>query len=448
LDGTDPAMAVGGSTLQYGVTPIPVGKSLTLKALAVKAGLLPSPIMTEVYVYTPPLAVKKAWYLDNTPDGKIETVIIDFEKDLPIIPDRLAFKINDQRGKTDDRTAVGPEISFAGGSKSRIIVTLSNPFMFGITSVANQSVSGHIFRQDNIPTLELDFPVDDSVPPVNFAATVSEPDSAHPLKHIGITLSETVDLPIGSQTVFVFKHGSKELASGDVKIHHIEKVGDWDYQIYIDSTSNLFPIVGDSVAIRADGEVKDVAKNTPKTAIFIRLGGIVPKAKPVDIYVTFPNSTKDKASDGLEPQGQTLFIPVDKGGNALVGKAEDGKCQSQCFTGDLGKFVGPVFHIVTPGAVQYKLKIFNNFGEFVAEGSGRFTDGDLEQMQRNNGPTGVKYVARVVWTGHAYDGRKAATGAYILQAILITDTDSKTGAPPATVTKRITFGLLRSLRGS
>ena len=131
-------------------------------------------------------------------------------------------------------------------------------------------------------------------------------------------------------------------------------------------------------------------------------------------------------------------------GVALTGNAADGKCTGSCFTGDNGRYVGPVFHIVTPGPVTYDFTIFNNVGEFLAKGHGYLSAADLTQMHRANS----KYTARVVWTGHAKDGRKAGTGAYILQSTLTTDADERTGAPRGTTRKRITFGLLRSLRGS
>jgi hypothetical protein len=202
------------------------------------------------------------------------------------------------------------------------------------------------------------------------------------------------------------------------------------------------------VALANDGSIKDAAGNAPAAKTFRILEGDVPKPKPTTVYVTFPDGQNKKASDGPEPQGDVLFIPIDQGGNALPGNPADGKCAGQCYTGDNGTFVGPVFHIVTPGPLKYKFQIFNNVGEFLAAGEGRFELEDLKKMSSKNDASGMKYVARVIWTGRTAQGRKAGTGAYILQATLTTDKDPRTGAPQSTEKKRVTFGLLRGFKGS
>jgi hypothetical protein len=446
-DGTDPASSETGATKKY-AGAIAISATTTLKAIGIKSDLLPSAIMTEKYVFTPPVAVKQAYYQDRNGDGMIETVVLGFEKDLPATPDKLGFAITDVWGKSEERTAAKGEIAFAPGSKSTVVVTLAKPFAFGITSVANRDASGKMFAQDNIPLLDATFPVDDSVPPVIIKATVQEPDSANPQKRIFVTLSEGVEIPYSSQTALVWKHEGAEQSSDKVKVALIEKSGDRSYTVHIDTASAVYPIKGDSVALANDGSLKDGPGNAPVRKTFKDLDGQTPKSKPTDIYVTFPNGTKDKASDGPEPQGDVVFIPMDKGGVALPGSPADGKCVGSCFTGDAGRFVGPVFHIVTPGPVTYEFSIFTNAGELVSKGRGHLSAQDLALMDHKNDATGLKYVARVVWTGHAEGGRKAGTGAYILQATLTTDKDDRTGAPPAASRKRVVFGLLRGFKGS
>ncbi len=446
-DGTEPDTVVKGSTLKF-TTAIPVAATTKIKAIAFKAGWIKSDVMTEDYIYLQPLAVKKAFYQDLNGDGRIETVVLDFEKDIPNTPDKLSFKIVDATGKSNDKTAAKAEIAYAPGSKSRVLVTLAVPFDYGVTSVGNPTVSGQIFKQDNIPSLEAGFPVDDSVPPVPIKAMVMEPDSSQLLKRILITVSESVNLPLTSQSALIFKREGAEMASGDVKIDRIEKTGDRDYVIYVDSTSKLFPIVGDSVAINVNGEIKDLVGNSPSHKTFMRLDGTVPKAKPMDMWVTFPNGNMEKPSEGLLPQGNATFIPIDMNGTALPGGPGEGKCAADCFAGDNVNFVGPVFHIITPGPVTYEFHIFNNHGEFVAVGKGAVTDADLSKLVKKNDASGVKYEARIVWTGRTEKGSKAATGAYVLQTAMTGSKDTKSGAAPGKSTKRVLFGLLRNFTGS
>ncbi|MDB5105235.1 MAG: hypothetical protein JWP91_2924 [Fibrobacteres bacterium] len=451
-DGTDPDTVAGGATKAY-TGALPLTATTKIKAIAVKAGWIKSDILSEEYVYMAPLGIKKAYYQDLNGDGKIETVILEFEKDIPNTPDKLSFKITDAAGKSNDKTAAKAEIAYAAGSKSRVVVTLASPFDYGVTSVGNRDLSGQIFKQDNIPSLEAFFPVDDSVAPVIAKGTVMEPDSLQIYKRILISLSEGVTLagqpfPTASQTALIFKRDGAEIAPADIKIHHIEKTGDHDYAVYIDTSSNIFPIVGDSVAVNVNGEIKDLAGNAPSRKTFLRLDGIVPKAKPMDLYVTFPNSQKDKPSGGLLPHDNTVFIPVDLSGLPLPGEAKDGKCPGSCYSGDNSNFVGPVFHIVTPGPVSYEFRIFTNHGEFVTMGKGAVTTADLPKLLKKNDASGVKYVARIVWTGQTEKGSKAGTGAYILQTILTGSKDPKSGAAPGKDTKRVTFGLLRNFNGS
>jgi fibro-slime domain-containing protein len=443
LDGTDPAVDGSGTTKKY-AGPIPLSATTTIKAIAVKPGWLNSEPMTESYTYTPPLVIKKAYYKDGNADGMIETVVVEFEKDLPNLPDKLEFTINDAAGKPVVRTAAKGQIAYAAGSRSVVLVTLSDPFTQYLTAVPNPATSGKIFKQDNIPSLESNFPVDDSVPPVITRGTANPPDSSQPLERILVSLSEAVDLA-GNPAAFVFKKDGIELAPGQVKIKGIETIGDRDYVILIDSTSDVFPVKDDFIAL-APGQARDGLGNTPTAKTWFKLDGKTPAAKPVQLFVTFPNGKKDKPANGLEPQGMSVFIPIDKGNTALNGTALDGKCPG-CYAGEKDNFVGPVFHILTPGPMRYEFKIFNTQGEFVASGTGAITPEDLVLMDKHNDASGMKYEARIVWTGRTDKGGKAATGAYILQSTLTTVKDPKTGAPPGHETKRVVFGLLRSFRG-
>jgi hypothetical protein len=217
-------VATDGAAIFYRLddaAPVPfagalsIAKTTTVKAYATKAGSVASDTLIIQFLHTPPVSVAKAFYKDANGDGGIETVVIRFDKDLSELPAKLGFKITDQGSQINDRTAAAGEIAYEGSAKNALIVTLKEPFPYGVTSVVNRDASGHLFRQDNIPLSEADFAIDDSVPPVVSKATVQEPDSANPQKRIFISISETTNLDLGSKTAFVFKHEGTEASPAE-----------------------------------------------------------------------------------------------------------------------------------------------------------------------------------------------------------------------------------------
>ena len=441
LDGSDPItsatrIAYAGGFNLTGTT--------TIKAYATAANMIDSDVLTVTYTYTPPAGVKKAWYADKDGDGRIETVKIEFTQALSAAPSKLTFTIIDQKGVNESRNATAGEITQAG---TMTTVNLATPFTFGITSVTNSGTSGTLFAQPEIAIVAGTFAIDDSVAPVIMKADVFEPDTTtNPLKRIILELSEDADLALSSQSAVVFKRLDNEYPVGAVLLRLPTVKAGRIFTLSVDGASSVFPIVGDSVSLNP-AEVKDVAAgNAPSRKLFRKLEGITPPAKPMDFFVTFPNSTRETPSSGAESTTPNMFIPIGSTGAALAGSALDGKCNG-CVAMDGAAMVGPVFHIVTPGPVEYEFKIFNNVGEFLAGGKGKILESDLGQLKQENKSTGIIYTARVVWTGRTIKGDKAATGAYILQTTLIGAKDMKTGAPPGRDTRRVVFGMLRSFRG-
>jgi hypothetical protein len=440
LDGTDPDSTCSNAT-PYTGTPIVLSASTTLKARAVKSDMYPSGILTENYTFLPPINIVKAWYLDQNGDGRIDHATLDFDKPLPQTPDSLSFQITGHAGRGVNVTATRAQGEIAS-SQARVTVTFRTPLDFGITSVLNAPSSGRRHRQDNIPLSAGTFAVDDSVPPVLFEGEVFEPDDTHPLKRVLLTYSEPVDFPAASQQEVIFKRATAETPFAQVRIDHINKLSELQYEFHIDSTSAFFPIKGDSAAISVGGQTRDLLGNAPASKHFQVLGGTVPPAKPVKIYITFPSGTMDPNIPGVTPSSSDIavFIPVLPDGNPIPGSGE-GKCGS-CYAGDGRVFVGPVVHLEVPGPLEYKFQIFTNLGEFVASGSGRITPNDLALLEQVDG--GSKYRYRAVWTGKTDKGQRAATGAYLLMAQLKVAQDPKTGAPPYNQTRRVLFGNIRN----
>lgn len=168
---------------------------------------------------------------------------------------------------------------------------------------------------------------------------------------------------------------------------------------------------------------------------------------PTQIYVRFPDGGREPARgasvNDLPGQG-FAFIPVDRHGEPLPGD-RDGKCGPRCAARNGPSpepFAGPIIHLEIPGPCSYALSIYTNHGGFVAKAEGRFTAEDLAQFDPS--ADGTKRVGRVVWTGRARDGSLAASGAYVLRAVLANLGGAGSGAampPRATITL---FGLIRN----
>ncbi|GEM_PF-5923307 len=404
-----------------------------------------------------PLAVTRAWFLDEDGDGRIDAAKVEFSGDLPVTPDRLDFTLADPQGAggtVSTRAADGgitlipgaPAGGTAGGART-VKAVFKPPFPFGVTAVANSVGAGHTFNQSAIPLKEGTFAVADSVAPVITAAEVLEPDSAQPLKRVVITFSESVHLPTTAGSALIFKRENGEFPDGAVHLGRIEKIGDRKYVWYVDSSSQMIPILGDSVAIRPGGGAADEAGNGPARKLFRNMDGTPPKTPPLDLFVTFPNESGQPASGSRENASNTgnaaaaVFIPIGRDGVALPGNGI-GKCAG-CKVGVNGAFAGPVFHLQIPGPTAYTFRIFSNLGVLVAEGRGRIEAEDLDLLDKASSAAGLKYRARVVWTGRTEAGGKAGTGAYILTALLRSDKELKTGALGKTESRKIVFGLLR-----
>lgn len=157
-------------------------------------------------------------------------------------------------------------------------------------------------------------------------------------------------------------------------------------------------------------------------------GGIpaIPEGKrTLDVFVTFANGSKSDPGKGIETEADATTthitgVAVDKAGLPLPGSTE-GKC-STCDIGREGRFIGPVIHLAVTGPVEYSMKVFGTFGEFVCDIKGRVSESDLPSLESASVRTGagdrVRYLQRIVWNGRSNDGQRAGTGAYILNADL------------------------------
>jgi hypothetical protein len=394
----------------------------------------------------------KAAYRDLDGDGRIETVTIRFLDALPVLPAKLGFKIVDATGASADRTAAGGEIKFApaaggGEDHNSLIVTLANPFPFGMTSVANADSSGHTYRQADIPMVDATFRVDDSVPPVIVSAEVTT-DKATNQPKVLVTYSEPINLAEPSLEPLVFKRDTLEFTGKDLPIAKMEKTDTRHWAFWIQSGTDYKPVGGDSVAINNNGETRDANGIAPKRKLFEPLFGPAPGQKISDFYVTFANGSRaDAAGGSATVNNDAVFIPVDSKGYPVPGDAGAGKCPS-CAAQDNGNFAGSVIHILTKQPVHYDFTIFSNLGQVVVHGSGDVAEADLSLLDKieseSHDPSQTQFVQRIVWTGRTDKGVMAGTGAYVLKAVFHYERNLKTGAHASAETKITRFGFMRA----
>ncbi|MEO6094502.1 MAG: vWA domain-containing protein [Fibrobacteria bacterium] len=392
----------------------------------------------------------RAEYRDLNGDGRIETVTIRFQEALSALPGKLQFNITDEAGVSAERIAQGNEIAFPSNGlgnqdRGRLVVTLANPFPFGMTSVANPDSSGRAFKQLDIPMVDARFRVDDSVPPVIVKANVST-DKGDGHSVVKVVYSERITLEAPFVEPIVFKRDTVVFSMKDLPVKSIDKTNDREYVFHLLPGSTFKPVGGDSIAVNDNGETRDLNKIAPKSLVFTSMGGPVPSQAVSDLYVTFANGSKSKPAGAAEATDDVTFVPVDARGAAIPGN-RDGHCGAcNPMQGDV--FSGSLIVVVTKQPVNYDFTIFTNLGQVVTRGSGRIDEADLGLLDKHENetkdPNQVEYVQRIVWTGRTDNGQTAGTGAYVLKAVFHYPKNFKTGAGESTGIKLTRFGFLRN----
>ncbi len=396
------------------------------------------------------------WDLDG--DGRIETVIIQYKEALGTLPNQYKFHITDALGVSADRTALlsKHEIEFAKKSDnsmndSRLIVTLANPFPFGMTSVVFPDTSGRAFKQLEIPMVDGTFRVDDSVPPVIISANVVRPNKENPFLHLDVQYSEPISLNELALLPIVVKRDTTVFSQTQMSFEGFKKINSHEYVFNLKSGTEYKPVGGDLIAINDNGETRDLLNRTPVKRIFIAMGGAAPSQAVSDFYATFANGSKSKPVGSVESVDQsTVLIPVDAKGYPIPGN-ENGKCES-CTPKQGDAFVGSVIVVVTKYPVIYEFVIFSNFGVVVSRASGKIEEKDLvlldKKVDPSHDPNLNEYSQRIVWTGRTLTGQIAGTGAYVLKATFRYEQSFKTGGRPSLQTKYLKLGFLRNCCGA
>lgn len=397
--------------------------------------------------------VLSAAIFDEDSDGRAETMRMTVEQELNALPSRLRLRMKSGDGNTVERIALESEgeIAFGQGAngplRDRLIVTLKSPFPEEATSLDPVGEAGHFFRQENIPLVDADFAIDDSVAPAIFSAEIKEIDRGHTQKRITLTFTEAVTLDAKALRPLIFKREERIVEGKDIPIDRIEVLSATEMDVYLQAGAAFVPVGGDSIAIATEGEIRDKQGRAPDELHFRVLVGKTPSQNVRSFFITFGNGSRGNPSnDQSDPAPSSpAFIPVDSVGAALQGNS-GGKCGS-CFAGDEGQFHGSVIHMQVPGPVRYEFTLFSNLGVFVNRFSGTIEEGDLRFLSRITEGEGDQrrtfYLQRVVWNGLTANGEVAGTGAYLLRSVFRFDRNANTGAKATQETQIKRFGFLR-----
>jgi len=398
--------------------------------------------------------VLSAAVFDEDDDGRAETARILLGEELPRLPARIRLRLKGGDGDQVDRiaTAADHEIEFAAEngkeSKNALVIRLKTAFPREATTTDPAEEAGHFFRQDDIPLVDADFTVDDSLPPGIFKAEIKESDRAHELRRITVTFTEPVVLADKALEPFRVNRGGTLVDGADMPIDKIEKLSTTTWDVYLQAGAAFQPVGGDSLAIALGGDLRDEKGRAPSALLFTEMSGRIPGQNVKAVSVTFGNGNKSypDGDNGYSRPEAPAFIPVDSTGAALPGSS-NGKC-GNCSGGRDGHFNGSVIHMTVPGPVRYELVIFSNLGVFVNRFSGEVEAKDLPYLsQRNEGEGDEKqrfYTQRIVWNGLTAGKQLANTGAYVLKAVFHFDPNRETGAKASQETQVRRFGFLRN----
>ncbi len=375
--------------------------------------------------------VKNSVAYDLDEDGRMETIVINFDESIEELPDQLRFVVLDN-GIEHERLAQESEgeIEFSGSNKSQITVTLNNPFPFGVTDIEYPDDYGQTFRQDNVPISASTFPMLDSVPPVISHVEAEDPGTGS-TQIITVTFSEAVDVKDEAKNPITIFRKDTNLTDNLIDILGIVEVEGKEnqYEIEISSSDGYYVIEGDSVAITPNGEIGDKKGNVPKSLIFTTTKGEAPLQEIGKYTVSHPEDQARNVDPDLVKNNSENFILVDSRGIPISG-SKNGKCDDCTVqTGD-GDFIGPVIKFVTEFPVSYTFVVYSNLGHYLTTSSGKITTDDFVQMRDVSGADALRprYEARVVWDGMIDDGIKVGSGVYILKAIFKYDPDETLGA--------------------
>lgn len=256
-DGSLPDTSGGGVTRLY-AGPLALSATTTLKAIATKPDYLPSAVVSETYTRIFPLSITRSWLRDDDGDGRIERASVVFSAALPSLPRKFRFSLGESASII--REAEGGAISLAPGIPHRVEVVLSEPFPFGLTSLPDAATTGRSFANPDIPILEGDFPVNDSVPPVIVSARLGA--DAAGLARIAFTASEPVSMGADPSLSLVLKRRGPDGAAHS-RFSKVVTGGALEYFAWVDDSASWLPAEGDSLGFLAGGNATDSHGNRP-----------------------------------------------------------------------------------------------------------------------------------------------------------------------------------------
>lgn len=430
LDGSEPTVASAIYTF-----PITVSSSLTLKAMAAKAGLTSSLALSETYTLKPATALR-GYYQDRDGDGRIETAVLVFDDGYTGPPQNLSL--------TDPFAVSHVEKSPQVNSGPQSLTAVFPAFAPG-TGFAPEGFVQIGAEPGRFPAQTVT--MEDSVGPVLTAAksfpAVEGP--VHPA--LEVEFSEPVAMASGNASMpFDLKRKSDLVDAASIQVESMTQTGPGRYRLVFVSGSK-YPVPGDSLRITLAAGLADAEGNRSRMSFFIPVGG-----NPIQAKAEIALSLEKGVTESIRSQtARDAHVVVAHAGN-LCFNCDDPAVKivlPQALPSDLAS-LGPTWKVTTRYPFRYSLSFFDNLGQFVNRAEGSVTADQLALAHA--GALGQDSVhLQLTFLPIAMDGNTIATGAYIMKGILtILDLPAYKGSQgedlivvPAATTLVSRFGFLR-----
>jgi len=427
LDGKDPKPGEAGTTEYKG--PIQITQpSVTVKAMATKAGLIPSGITTETYAILPfrLIATRSAWLRDGNADGYADALVLAIDMsegplDLPLVLAQLqSAKFSGSAFAFDPAGLIAALAPDAGGNPQglrgdSLVLPLATNALAVVNGLSDLSIALPAAPQDGL-LAPGKLALKDGVAPVLRAAVLHrrDPALAAAPDTLVVVFNETLSPSVLQGKLFSALHVSAgsaysfTVASGVPRPATLVSGVEAAYAFIVTSATDangqpVVPESGDSLWINTAAGVGDTAGQVQahpgNRRVALRL------ALPLSIRIG-PTSTGGVAHVPTPGPLDPTWSVIATGGGEIG--APGGARVPVRDNADPSRFGGLTVEASAP--FRLSLRIFSNLGQSVS-GLALVLD-EAEFARLPILPNGSRRFT-LLWNGRSQEGQLAGTGAYI-----------------------------------